>query len=112
MGGRSRGLPLVESRGPVDTHGLAGVSLAIFERSSRVITWHIPTATHNVVNVLTQLGTLGTFFASPDTEFGRGHKVRPLVQLLQVATVECAREDEATDGITISSGTVRIKLST
>jgi len=92
---------------------LTGVSLAVFERASIVVAWHVPSTTHDAANVLTQRGGLGTFFTSSEAEGGRGHEVlagrvsnrqaganRPLMQLLQLAIVECAGEDQAADGIT------------
>jgi len=79
MRGRSCTLSLEESRSSIDTHRLAAVSLAIFECTSSIVTWHVPTTTHDVVNVLAQRRGLRTFSTSPEAELGRGHEVRPLV---------------------------------
>jgi hypothetical protein len=93
------------------------IAQAVFERASVVVAWHVPSTTHDVVNVLAQPRSLRTFFASSETELTRGHEVlagqvsdrqarrmpgadRPLMQLLQLAIVEYAGEDQAADGIT------------
>jgi len=62
--------------------------------------------------MIAQGRTLSFFFASSNAELGGRHEVRPLMQLLQLAIVEYTREDQATDGITVSSCTVRVKLAT
>lgn len=62
--------------------------------------------------MITQGRTLSFFFASSNAKFGGRHEVRPLMQLLQLAIVEYTREDQATDGIAVSSCTVRVKLAT
>jgi len=96
---------------------LPGVTLAVFESARVIVSWHVPTATHDIVNVLAQPRSLWTFFASSETEDRRGHEVlawqvsnhkarripganRPLMQLLQLPVVECAGEDQSTDGVT------------
>jgi len=112
MRGRSRRVPLVESRTSVDTHRLAGVALAVFERARGIVAWHVPTTAHDIVDVLAQSRSLGTILTSAEAEYGCGHEVRPLMQLLRLPIVERAREDQAADGITIASGTMRIKLPT
>jgi hypothetical protein len=54
---------------------LARISLAVFERASIVVAWHVPAATHDVVNMLAQRNTLTTFFTSPEAELGGRHEV-------------------------------------
>jgi len=101
-------ISLVESGRSVDTHRIAGVSLAVFENTRTIVAWHIPTTTHDIVNVLAQLRSFRALPASPEAELGCGHEVRPLMQLLQLTIIECAGEDQATDGVAVSSGAVRI----
>jgi len=108
MRGRSLRVSLVENGTSIDTHRLARVTLAGFEGTSIIVAWHVPTTAHDIVNVLAQGGSLRTFFTSPETEFGSGHEVGPLVQLLQRAVTECAGEDQAANGVSVPSGTVRI----
>jgi len=109
---RSCGVALVESGATIDTHRLPRIPQAVLECTSGVVTGHVPVATHDVVNVIAKGGALRGFLASTDAELGGGHEVRPLMQLLQLAIVEDARKDQATDGITVSSCTVRIELAT
>ena len=54
---------------------LTSVTLAVFEGASAVITRHVPTATHDVVNVLAQLRSSGAFFTSSEAELGCRHEV-------------------------------------
>jgi len=112
MRGRSCTLTLVESGSSIDTHRLAGISLTVFKRARVVVPWHVPTTTHDVVNVLAQLGSPRTFFTSSEAEDSRRHEVRPFMQLLQLAAVKRAGEDQAADGISIASGTVGIQFTT
>lgn len=112
MRGRSCGVTLVEGGTSINTHGLARVSKTVFEGTSIVVSGHVPSATHNVVNMLAQARALWSFFTSSDAELSGRHEVRPFMQLLQLATVEHVGEDQATDGIAISGGTMRIELTT
>jgi len=111
MRGRGHRITLVEGRTSIDTHRIAGVSQTLFERPSGVVTRHVPITAHHVVNVLAQPRTLRSFFACSDTKLCGGHEVRPLVQLLQLAVVEYTGKDQATDGVTVSSSTVRVELA-
>lgn len=95
---------------------LARITLAIFKSARIIVTWHVPTTTHDVVNVLAHRWGPGTVFTCSDAELGRGHEVlqgqvsnhqtrrvastnRPLVQLLQLAIIKYAGEDQTSDGI-------------
>jgi hypothetical protein len=95
---------------------LARITEAIFKSARIIVTWHVPIATHEIVNVLAQRRGPSSIFTSSETELGRGHEVLPgqmnghqtrrvagtngpLVHLLQLAIVECAGEDETSDGI-------------
>lgn len=95
---------------------LSRITLAIFKSARIIVTWHVPITTHDVINVLAQRWARRGIFTSSDTELGRGHEVlqgqvnnhqtkriadtdRPLVQLLQLAVIEYAGEDQTTDGI-------------
>jgi len=106
--GRGCRIALVESGGPINTHGLARITEAIFKSARIIVTWHVPIATHEIVNVLAQRRGPSSIFTSSETELGRGHEVGPLVHLLQLAIVECAGEDETSDGIAVPGGTVGI----
>lgn len=92
------------------------LSQAVLEYARVIVTGHIPAATHDVVNVIAQARGLRAFFASSDAELGGRHEVLtgqvnhgpgwetsgtngPFMQLLQLAIVEHAREDETADGI-------------
>jgi len=105
---RSLRLSLVESGASIDTHGLSRITLAIFKSARIIVTWHVPITAHDVINVLAQRWAGRGVFTSSNTELGRGHEVRPLVQLFQLAIIEYAGEDQTSDGIAVSCGTVGI----
>ena len=71
---------------------LARIPLAALEHARVVVAGHVPHAAHDVVDVLAVLGRAGPVLARADAELVRGHEVRPLVRLLEVAA-ERTRED-------------------
>lgn len=54
---------------------LPRISQAVFEYARVIVTGHVPSATHDVVNVLAQSRALRGFFASSDAELGGRHEV-------------------------------------
>lgn len=54
---------------------LARVSETVFECTGGVVSGHVPTATHDVVNVVAKGRALRGFLASSDAELGGGHEV-------------------------------------
>ena len=54
---------------------LSRITLAIFKSARIIVTWHVPTTTHDVINVLAQRWAGRGVFTSSNTELGRGHEV-------------------------------------
>jgi hypothetical protein len=40
-----------------------------------IVAWHVPSATHDIIDVVANLGGLGSVFAGTDTKLGRGHEI-------------------------------------
>lgn len=78
------------------TH-LACITGTPLEHARVVVPWHVPHAAQGIVDVLAKRGGIGAVLAATDAELGSGHKVRPFVQLLELA--EGAREDESANGV-------------
>lgn len=51
MRGRSRGVTLVEGGTSINPHGLARVSKTVFKCTRIIVSGHVPSATHDVVNM-------------------------------------------------------------
>lgn len=90
----------------VDARRVAGrLALALVE-SIAVITGLVPSATHNIVNVLAVQPGVRSVVTDTEAELGVGDETRPLVDLLAIGV------DKRTDGVAESSGAVRVKLAT
>jgi len=99
----------MESGAAINTHGLIRIAHAILEGTSVVVPWHIPLASHYVINVIAQSGSSWRILASTEAELTVGHKVRPLVHLCQRA--ERAREYKTANRISVAVSTVRVEFS-
>jgi len=75
---------LIPSRGSVDTHGEIIVTEAGLEDTSVVVTWHVPAATHFIVDVLAIACSIGSS-ASAEAKLRVRHVIRPLVVLQAIA---------------------------
>lgn len=110
MGWRGLWAALVERRSTVDAHRFAGVAQAAVEVARVVVSWHVPSAPHDVVDVLAEPCGLWTWLARPNAKFSIRHEAGPFLVLHHLAAVR-APEDESTDRVAITVSTVRVKLS-
>jgi len=99
----------MEGGGPVDTHGLATIPLAVLKHARIVVGWHVPLTTHLVVDVLAERRRLRARLARAEAEHRIGDKVRPFEDLLQWS--EGSGEYEAPNGVSVSVSSVRVELS-
>lgn len=102
-------MTLEECRATIDAHRLATITVALLEYSGIIICWHIPVASHHIIDVLTPFRSLWSRFTSAETEFSVRDKVRPFMKLLKVP--KGVGEDQSTDWVTIPIRTVRIQLA-
>jgi len=108
VGGGGRRDTLVPGRGTVDTHGFTDIAIARLEDAIAVVRGHVPIATHHVVDVLA-VGRSIHADACTDAEFGRAHKVGPLVELLPGA--KDVAVNETTNGVAITVGAMVVEFA-
>jgi len=81
----------------------------LLESTGGIISWHVPLATLEVINVLTPFWRFRSRLASAETELRIGHKIRPLVYLLDPS--ESRRENESANWIAIAVCTMRVEFT-
>lgn len=101
--------PLVKCGRPIDTHRFRRVTQALLKHPRRIISRHIPLASHDVIDMLAHCRCIYRRLASAEAELINSHKIRPLVNLLQRA--ECAREHETADRIAVAICTVGVEFA-
>jgi len=106
--GRGRTDTLEPGRGAIDTHGEIVVAETGLEGACIVVGRHIPEATHNVVDVLAILSSVGTC-ACAEAEFSVGDERSPFVVL--EAGAKCIPVDETTNRVTVTVSTMGVELA-
>lgn len=99
----------MEGGSSIHAHWLARVACAPIKRAVRVVAWHVPTATHNIVYMLAESGCVGAVLATTEAEFCGRDKISPLVELLELP--ERRRKNEASDRVAIAICAMGIKLT-
>lgn len=110
---RRHRITLSERRATVDALQLADVAIARFEHPRIVVCWDVPTATHDVVDVLA-LGSRSLTPARTQAELVVRHEVGPLGYEpgLAVAGRVGGGVDDSADRVAEIVGSVRVELST